>query len=154
MSGSSESDVSTTSWVMMATAQAGYQIPETAVEYLLDAQQENGAWGYRAGETNSLNYTQEALLALAAADYPRDQRIEKALEWLSDAQDAEGCYTNGFDTALGALIADVWDGNLDVALACFSSYSLNLQNGDGSFGRTSSPSNAMDTGLALWAMRE
>ena len=155
MSGSNESDVSTTSWVMMAIAQAGYTVPETAVEYLLDAQdKESGAWGYRTGETSSLDYTQEAVLALAAADYPRDQRIEKALAWLSDAQDAEGCYTDGFHTALGALVADAWNGNLDAALACFSSYSLNLQKGDGSFGRTSNPSNAMDTGLSLWALQQ
>jgi len=150
-SGTAGSDVDTTSWVVMAIAKAGYDVPESAIDYLLSAQHQNGSWGYNAVDaSSSVEYTEEALLALSAANYPADQRIDAALGWLGTGMTLEGCYTDGFTTALGSLALRAWGEESGATLVCLETF----QNGDGSFGRNSNPSNAMDTGLALWVLEK
>ncbi|MFH1390903.1 MAG: DUF4430 domain-containing protein [Candidatus Diapherotrites archaeon] len=154
-SGTSESDVDTTSWSIIALAQAGEEFPEnngnTPEDYLISVQLEDGAWGYNAESTGSVDYTSEALIALATAG-SEDAAVQDGLDWLSDKQDEEGCFADGFRTALGSIAfrMNSETEKANSALDCLNT----MQNGDGSFGRTSNKSNAIDTGLAIIALSE
>lgn len=149
-SGTEESDVDTTSWVILALAQAGEEIPSGAVGYLLSTQRPEGYWGYNEHDPRaSLAFTEEALLALAAAGHPLDKNVQAGLDWLKSYQGEEGCIVDGFRTALGHMaLLSYRNPAADAALACLPS----LQNGDGSFGRMTNHSNAMDTAIALLAL--
>ncbi|MCR4335661.1 MAG: DUF4430 domain-containing protein [archaeon] len=152
-SGTSISDVDTTSWSIIALVQAGEELPEnngnTPEDYLISVQLENGSWGYNAESTGSVEYTSEALIALAVAE-SEDSAVQGGINWLSNQQDGEGCFSDGFRTALGsiALRMNNETEKADSALDCLNT----MQNGDGSFGRTSNTSNAIDTGLAIIAL--
>ncbi len=151
-SGSNESDVDTTSWAMISFAQAGYQMPEnddgkSPVDYLLSAQHENGSYGYNASDLKeSIDFTEEALIALAVAN----RSAENSVNWLSSKQNEQGCISDGFRTALGSIAFRMHGetDKADKALECLKT----LAKGDGSFGRTTNSSNALDTGLALIAL--
>lgn len=154
-SGSSLSDVDTTSWAMMAFVQAGQQLPDkngtNPIDFLFSAQHENGSFGYTADDAaESTDFTEEAIIALKAANNPRTIQVTNALEWLSAQQNQNGCLQDGFRTALGAIAFLSWDENTHAqnALNCLES----LQNGDGSFGRNTNQSNAMDTAIAIMAL--
>ncbi|MBI4044307.1 MAG: hypothetical protein HY392_01210 [Candidatus Diapherotrites archaeon] len=158
-SGANESDVDTTSWAVIAFSQAGRALPESngnnPVGFLLSAQHNNGSFGYTTGdETESIDFTQEALIALAAAKEQKNEAIQKTLSWLSGKQGPDGCIVDGFRTALGAIAFRAWDENdsADKAVECLESDFDPMQNGDGSFGRESNPSNAMDTAIAAIAL--
>lgn len=153
-SGTSTSDVDTTSWATIAFVQAGQSLPDvnnqSPVDFLLSAQHANGSWGYDAQDTTeSIEFTQEALIALSAANHPKDTQVQNALDWLSDQQDPEGCISDGFRTALGSIAFRSYNepALADEAIDCLET----MSNGDGSFGRTSNASNPMDTGLAVVA---
>lgn len=154
-SGTSSSDVDTTSWAAVAFAQAGQNMPDgngnTPADYLFLAQHENGSWGYNEDDpAESIEFTEEALIALSAAAEQRNEQIDNGLDWLLGQQDAEGCIGDGFRTALGFAAFLAWDENdsAENARTCLEGQ----QNGDGSFGRTTNQSNAMDTGLAVIAL--
>ena len=156
-SGTSVSDVDTTAWAMVAIAQTGQSMPErngnTPVDFLLDAQQDTGGWGYNAeDETGRVDFTAEAIIALAAASYEKDADVENALSWLKNQQNENGCFSDGFMTALGAIALKAYNEIEEAQQArnCLDS----LKNGDGSFGRASNSSNAMDTALAVMALSE
>jgi len=148
-SGTPESDVDTTAWVMLALVRSGEGVPESAVRYLLNAQHPDGSWGYNAEDPgNSLDFTEEALLALRAAGYS-GEAADNGLAWLRERQTPEGCFVDGFRTSLGAMALVAYDDSAaQKALECLPTQ----QNGDGSFGRQSNRSNAMDTALALLAL--
>ncbi len=154
-SGTNESDVDTSAWATIAIAQAGKELPEknnySPVNYLLSAQHANGGFGYNASDsTESIDFTEEAIIALSAALHPKDQNVLKALDWLSSKQNTEGCISDGFRTALGSIAFRALGENekSEKAANCLKT----LQNGDGSFGRSSNASNAMDTGIAIIAL--
>ncbi|MBI2598234.1 MAG: DUF4430 domain-containing protein, partial [Candidatus Diapherotrites archaeon] len=154
-SGTSESDTDTTSWAALAFLQAGKQLPEnngnSPVDFLLSAQHSNGSFGYNASDqTESIEFTEEAIIALSAPVAQETAAVQNALDWLFLKQDEAGCISDGFRTALGSIafrsFAEQQKANR--TLECL----LTLQNGDGSFGRTSNPSNALDTGIAVIAL--
>ncbi|GEM_PF-1937105 len=154
-SGSVASDVDTTSWVILAFAQGGKEMPQTndnsPAEFLLSAQHENGSFGYTAGDnTESIDFTEEALIALKAFGEPQSGQINEGLEWLASKQGANGCIEDGFRTALGAIAFRTWDQNsrAENAVSCLKV----IQNGDGSFGRNTNESNAIDTGIGAIAL--
>lgn len=158
-SGTDQSDVDTTSWVIIAFAQADKALPEKngndPADFLLSARHENGSFGYTVDdEKQSIDFTEEALIALSASNHAKDETIEKSLEWLASKQDSEGCIQDGFRTALGEIAFRVWDENslADKAIECLNRINEAMQNGDGSFGRESNQSNAMDTGIAIIAL--
>ncbi|MDO8633912.1 MAG: terpene cyclase/mutase family protein [archaeon] len=158
-SGTNQSDVDTTSWAIIAFAEAGQNLPEnnskSPIDFLLSAQHENGSFGYIIGdEAESIDFTEEALIALSASKHQKDAQVQKSISWLSEKQDQDGCIEDGFRTALGTIAFLAWDENAlaDHAVECIESILDPMQNGDGSFGRGSNPSNAMDTGIAVIAL--
>lgn len=158
-SGTIESDVDTTSWAVIAFSQASRALPENSgnnpVDFLLSAQHGNGSFGYVVGdETESIDFTEEVLIALATAKEQKNEAVQRTISWLSGKQDQDGCIQDGFRTALGAIAFRAWDENdsADKAIECLKSDFNPMQNGDGSFGRESNPSNAMDTGIAAIAL--
>ena len=154
-SGTNDADVDTTSWVMIALSQAGAGMPSkdgnSPSDYLLSAQHSNGSFGYNAADaTESMDFTEEAIIALSSAAYPKDSSVQKALGWLASKQDGSGCISDGFRTALGSIAFRGYgeDEKAGKALDCLKI----LKNGDGSFGRSTNKSNAGDTGIALIAL--
>ena len=153
-SGSGESDVDTTSWAIVAFAQAGESMPEnggeTPAEYLVSAMHSNGSFGYKSGdETESVDFTEEAIIAMGAAGEGKSV-AQKSIDWLAAKQDSDGCITDGFRTALGSIAFRAFNEteNADKALDCLKTKA----NADGSYGRTSNSSNALDTALAAVAL--
>jgi len=154
-SGTSESDVDTTAWATIAFAQTGNSMPsknsKTPIDFLVSAQHSNGSFGYNASDaTESVDFTEEAIIAFAAAKKPNDSVVQNSLNWLSSKQGSDGCILDGFRTALGSIAFRSFNETekADKALDCLKTKS----NGDGSFGRTSNLSNALDTSLAVLAL--
>ena len=154
-SGTPSSDVDTTSWVIVAFSQAGEELPEkqgnSPIDYLLSVQQPGGSFGYNAYDSaGSVDFTEEAIIALAAAKHARDEAIENAIAWLSLQQDEEGCIVDGFRTALGGIAFSEWNETekAEKTIECLNG----LQNGDGSFGRKTNKSNAVDTAISVIAL--
>ncbi|MBI4052636.1 MAG: DUF4430 domain-containing protein [Candidatus Diapherotrites archaeon] len=153
-SGSGESDVDTTAWAVVAFAQAGESMPEnggeTPADYLVSAMHSNGSFGYNSGdETESVDFTEEAIIALGAAGEGKSV-AQKSIDWLAAKQDSDGCISDGFRTALGSIAFRAFNETekADKALDCLKTKA----NADGSFGRQSNSSNAIDTALAAIAL--
>ena len=154
-SGSSTSDVDTSSWALLAFRQAGLEAPlkdgKSPIDYLISAQHSNGSFGYNASDASeSVDFTEEALIAFGVSGAESSESAGKAIEWLSGRQDSEGCISDGFRTALGSIAFKTGNEleNSGKAAECLKT----LQNGDGSFGRSSNPSNAIDTAFAIVAL--
>lgn len=156
-SGSPKSDVDTTSWAAIAFEQSGAGTPskdgKTPADFLLSAMHSNGSFGYDKDDaTENTGFTEEALVALAAMDHAKDAGIEKSLEWLSGKQNADGCLSDGYLTAMAVIAFNSWGESEKAgkAIECLKT----LQNGDGSFGRSSNTSNSLDTGFAIIALED
>ncbi|MBS3058047.1 MAG: terpene cyclase/mutase family protein, partial [Candidatus Diapherotrites archaeon] len=107
-SGSSTSDVDTSSWALLAFKQAGFEAPlkdgKSPIDYLILAQHSNGSFGYNASDASeSIDFTEEALIAFGVAGAESSESAGKAIEWLSGRQDSEGCISDGFRTAFSGL---------------------------------------------------
>ncbi|MEK6941659.1 MAG: prenyltransferase/squalene oxidase repeat-containing protein [archaeon] len=154
-SGTSQSDTDTTAWATLAFIQSGKNLPQNSgqspADFLLSAQHESGGFGYSTDDpSDSIDFSEEAIIALAAAGSENGVPMQKAAGYISSKQGNDGCITDGFRTALGsvALRSAGETEKAGKALDCLKT----LQNGDGSFGRTTSNSNAIDTGLAIIAL--
>ncbi len=156
-SGTTESDVDTTSWATIAIALAWESMPtnngNSPIDYLLSAQHENGSFGYNSSyQAESIDFTEEAIIAFAAAGLEKNEDVQNAIKWLASRQDGDGCIGDGFRTALGSIAFRAYneDENAGKAVECLQG----MQNGDGSFGRNTNPSNAVDTAIAIIALNE
>ena len=154
-SGTSQSDTDTTAWATLAFIQSGKNLPQNSgkspADFLLSAQHESGGFGYNSDDPNySIDFSEEALIALAAAGNENSGAMQKAAAFISSKQGNDGCIADGFHTALGSIAfrSASETEKAGKALECLKT----LQNGDGSFGRATNASNAIDTGLAIIAL--
>lgn len=143
------SDVDTTSWVMLSLISAGKPLPskqgKNPVDYIISMQNLDGGFGYQ-GEPSAEDYTAEALLALASANFNRDSKIDKAIQYLKNRESNE-CLSNAYTTALAIIAFEAYDEPNSNEKICLES----LQLDDGGFSR-SNASNAVDTALAIIAL--
>ena len=150
-SGWGQSDVDTTSWSILGLAASGEQMPSrngnTSLSYLLPAQNADGGFGYQQGQASAQDYTSEALIALSAAGQEKGNAINNAIGWLRGKQDAEGCLSNAYTTALGAMALKAYGEDANSARECLEA----MQLADNGFGRNGT-SNAVDTALAIIAL--
>ncbi len=153
-SGWGESDVDTTAWAAMAFNAAAQPLPtksgKTPVDYLLSAQNLDGGFGYKAGQGSAQDFTAEALIAFASSGKEKDQAVEDALGWIQEQQSQQGCLSNAYTTALGAMALMSYDEDSSEARQCLKG----LQLPDDGFGRDGVNSNAVDTALAAIALSE
>jgi uncharacterized repeat protein (TIGR01451 family) len=150
-SGWGQSDVDTTAWSILGLAASGEQMPSrddnTPISYLLSAQNSDGGFGYQAGQASSQDYTSEALIALSAAGQEKNAAVSGAISWLKGQQNAEGCFSNAYTTALGTVALKAYGEDANSARDCLEG----MQLADSGFGR-SGTSNAVDTSLAIIAL--
>jgi len=153
-SGWGESDVDTTSWATMAFAAAGQALPtrgdKTPLDYLFSAQNADGGFGYREGEESAEQYSAEVLIALALSGQEKDSRVEKALKWLEEQQQNDGCLSNSYTTALAAIALTSYEEDSGNALQCLKE----MQLPDNGFGRDGENSNTADTAIAIIALSQ
>ncbi len=73
---------------LIALQNAGVERPEGAVEALVAAQNEDGGWGFMAGQASDTNTTGLCLQALARED--TDESVSAALDYLARIQNKDG----------------------------------------------------------------
>lgn len=150
-SGWGQSDVDTTSWSILGTVASGEQIPlkdgNTPLDYLLSAQNADGGFGYQEGQASAQDYTSEALIAFSAAGQEKNNAVNNTIGWLVGQQQASGCFSNAYTTALGAMALKAYGEDANSARDCLEG----MQLADNGFGRNGS-SNAVDTALAVIAL--
>jgi len=151
-SGWGASDVDTTSWAMLAFKAAGQQMPSkndhVPADYLFTAQNEDGGFGYQAGQASSQEYTAEALIALSAADQEESTEAGNALDWLLGQQKPSGCFSNAYTTALASIALTSFEENALETNNCLEEMQLE----DNGFGRDGETSNTIDTSIAIIAL--
>ncbi len=151
-SGWGSSDVDTTSWSIVALEAANREMPSrndnSPLDYLFSAQNTDGGFGYQAGQDSSEEYTAEALIAFSAAGQAENRDLEDAINWLSSNQDQDGCFSNAYTTALGAMALNAFEESSASALQCLEA----MQLPDKGFGRDGETSNTVDTALAVIAL--
>lgn len=126
---------------VIALQNAAVELPEGTVEALTDAQNEDGGWGFMAGEASDTNTTGLCLQALALTDAP--DTVEAGLAYLEAIQNEDGGWpyqspsdfgtdsdTNSTALVIQALIANEedlaeWNNPQD--------WLLTMQNDSGSF---------------------
>lgn len=126
---------------VIALQNAATELPEGTVEALTDAQNEDGGWGFMAGEASDTNTTGLCLQALALTDAP--DAVEAGLAYLEAIQNEDGGWpyqspsdfgtdsdTNSTALVIQALIANEedlaeWNNPQD--------WLLTMQNDSGSF---------------------
>ncbi|MDD5148334.1 MAG: terpene cyclase/mutase family protein [Candidatus ainarchaeum sp.] len=148
------SDIDSTSWAVLALSQSGAGMPEkngfSPGDFMLNAQNADGGFGYNKGDSSKEDFTAEALLALKSEGLAKNQPVSNAISFLDSRKDQNNCLSNSYATALAVLAFNAWGEQYSSLQDCLKAQQLS----DGGFSRNpSAGSNSVDTAIAAIALK-
>jgi hypothetical protein len=119
-------------------------------DFILNAQNTDGGFGYNKGDLSKEDYTAESLLALKAAGKAKNFPVSNAIGFLDSKKNPENCLSNSYMTALTIIAFNAWSEPYSNLQDCLKT----LQLSDGGFSRNpANGSNSVDTAIAAIALK-
>ena len=151
-SGFGTSDVDTTAWDILAYSSTSKSLPKknnlNGIDYILSAQNSDGGFPYSSGQSSTIDYTSEAILALASQNHLKDSIITNALNYIQSQKNGNNCLTNSYTNSIAAIAFASYNEDNNTLLDCIEEEQLS----DGGFGRNGTTSTSTDTALAIIAL--